>query len=154
MAYLDLAAWQALGDHQYRTVKLFETMLWGEDVNIEDYLVVAAPYGGPIALARDPTKVTAFRLAGPGASDQVTIYSASGRLLGHAHTETSRLVGIGWTSNEHLVVVHETGGVGMCVASALCERRREGRAHEGLLAPARALRARTSPPLHPRVRCC
>ena len=113
MAYLDLAAWQALGDHQYRTVKLYESMLWGEDVNIDDYLVVAAPFGGPIALARDPTKVTAFRLAGPGASDSITIYSAAGRLMGHAHTETSRLVGIGWTSTEHLVVVHESGSVGV-----------------------------------------
>ena len=82
-------------------------------MNIDDFLVVAAPYGGPIAFARDPTKVTAFRLDGPGASDQVTIYSAAGRLLGHANCESSRLVGIGWTSNEHLVTVHESGGVGM-----------------------------------------
>lgn len=82
-------------------------------MDIEDYLVVAAPYGGPIALARDPTKVTAFRLAGPGASDSITIYSAAGRLMGRADTEPSRLVGVGWASNETLIAVHESGAVGM-----------------------------------------
>ena len=29
----------------------------GEEVDLDDHLVVAAPCGGPIALARDPTKV-------------------------------------------------------------------------------------------------
>jgi vacuolar protein sorting-associated protein 16 len=82
-------------------------------VDIDDYMVVAAPFGGPVALARDPNKVTAFRLAGPGASDSITIYSAAGRLLGRADTDSSRLVGVGWASNESLVAVHENGAVGM-----------------------------------------
>lgn len=28
MSYLELAHWQSLGDHQYRTVRIYESMLW------------------------------------------------------------------------------------------------------------------------------
>lgn len=83
MSYLELASWRQLGDHSFRTVRVFESMLWcvplvaalrvatearrraprtdagcrGDDLDIGDHLVVAAPFGGPIAVARDPTKV-------------------------------------------------------------------------------------------------
>lgn len=81
---MDSASWLPLGNQTYRVADLYRSMMWGPDVDLGSLLVAVAPYGGPIALARDPTKVSALRLSGPGAAGTVTIYSASGRLVSAA----------------------------------------------------------------------
>ena len=111
MSYLDISTWTLLGDHQYRTVKVYDSMLWGDDMDLDDHLVVAAPFGGPIAVARDPTKVTAFRTGGADAADAVNIYSAAGKFQGRGVAEASRLIALCWTAAEHLVGVFENGAV-------------------------------------------
>ena len=109
------ASWLQVGDTQFRTVPLYESMVWAGDVDLDDYLCCGAPNGGPLALARDPTKVVAFRLTGPGAADAVSIYSPAGVLLGRAESSPGRLVGMRWTPCEKLMCVHETGVVDVCV---------------------------------------
>lgn len=76
-AYLDIASWQPLGDHQYRQVKVYDTMRWGDaedGVDLASCLVVAAPFGGPIAVTRDSSKMTSFRAG----AETITLYSSAG----------------------------------------------------------------------------
>jgi hypothetical protein len=73
----DRDSWQALGAHQYRTVRLYERMRWGEAFELEDYTVCGAPYGGPLALATDTRKLTTLR----GSSERISLYDAAGKLV-------------------------------------------------------------------------
>lgn len=67
----------------YRIKEVYE-MEWNKDtqypMNLSDYLVEAAPYGGPIAMMRHPRKTT--RMSGPDAGKPyIYVYSSSGRLI-------------------------------------------------------------------------
>lgn len=77
MASLDFASWSQLGNHSVRQVRLYEHMRW-DAPNLNASIVAAAPFGGPIAVTRDTTKLTALRSL---ADDEITIYSASGKLV-------------------------------------------------------------------------
>ena len=83
--------WQVLGNQTYRAVDLYRSMMWGPDLDLGSLLIAVAPYGGPIAVARDPSKVSALKLTGPGASDSVTIFSASGRYVRSNKVATVKL---------------------------------------------------------------
>ena len=75
---MEAANWQPLGDHQVRVIPVYETMRWDpEDVEFGDCVVAAAPFGGPVAVTRDTSKLTAMR----GGDDDISIYSASGKLV-------------------------------------------------------------------------
>jgi hypothetical protein len=64
----------------------------GPEVDLNSFIVAAAPYGGPIALTRDPTKFTALSSSGLGAADKISIYSSSGRLVGERAPPCSRCI--------------------------------------------------------------
>lgn len=83
-------------------------MLW--DVDISENIVVSAPYGGAIAVTRDPGKLVAYR--GPESrQSKVTIYSGCGN---HIHTipwDNGSIKGIGWSRFEQLLIVSSRGNV-------------------------------------------
>lgn len=54
-------------------------MEWPVDTELENMMVCAAPYGGPMAIVRDPKKVT--KITG-SVKPIVRIFTASGILLG------------------------------------------------------------------------
>jgi hypothetical protein len=118
-----------------------EDLLWENQLNLEDYKLYAAFYGGPIALLRDNKRIVRVT-SGPGASQKPFIYlfTPAGREIGsikvqdinayhfffsketHVRptTTTSRLllqwssgpiVEIGWSDVEELVVVQDDGHV-------------------------------------------
>lgn len=107
-AYLDIASWQPLGEHQYRQVRLYESMRWGDDLELEDMILCAAPLGGPIAVARDSRKMTMYRKGG----EHVAIYSAAGNLLAEVPCdEEGRLIQMAWSPRELLYCVYSNGAV-------------------------------------------
>jgi hypothetical protein len=75
--------WNALGEVQYRKWAVYEPMLWqGESIRLGESIVASAPYGGPLAITRDPR-----RLILPGEKDnsneapKIGIYSSAGQLI-------------------------------------------------------------------------
>ncbi len=73
----DFSSWQPLGAHYVRQLKVFERMRWGDDVDLGNSLTAAAPFGGPIAITRDTSKLMELRAVG----DDISIYSSSGQLV-------------------------------------------------------------------------
>mmetsp|Transcript_12464 Transcript_12464/g.35002 ORF Transcript_12464/g.35002 Transcript_12464/m.35002 type:complete len:872 (-) Transcript_12464:151-2766(-) len=104
--------WEACGDRFYSKHELYE-MHWSLDVNLAQNIVAAAPFGGPLAMVRDDSKIV---LLGPGQSMHpvVRIFTAAGHQIGAFIWDRGRIVAMGWSSEEELVVVERDGSVTMC----------------------------------------
>ena len=50
------ANWEKVGDKFYRKVQLY-TAVFDQDLELENYKVVGAPYGGAVGRLRSPTLV-------------------------------------------------------------------------------------------------
>jgi hypothetical protein len=128
MARLGWAVW---GEENVRQVELYSSMRWGElDGGLSSYLVAAAPFGGPIALTRDTSKI-GFRTMNSD-SDDITVYSSSGEYIKSIprFEDGGRLLHLGWSLRENLYCVYEGGQVKVCVrgGSDLCRQKKcEGR---------------------------
>uniref|UniRef100_A0A8P0NXL1 Vacuolar protein sorting-associated protein 16 homolog n=1 Tax=Canis lupus familiaris TaxID=9615 RepID=A0A8P0NXL1_CANLF len=101
------ANWNPLGDSAfYRKYELY-SMDWDLKEELRDCLVAAAPYGGPIALLRNPwrkEKATSIRPV-------LEIYSASGLPLASLLWKSGPVVSLGWSAEEELLCVQEDGVV-------------------------------------------
>uniref|UniRef100_A0A8C2VNB4 VPS16 core subunit of CORVET and HOPS complexes n=1 Tax=Chinchilla lanigera TaxID=34839 RepID=A0A8C2VNB4_CHILA len=101
------ANWNPLGDSAfYRKYELY-SMDWDLKEELRDCLVAAAPYGGPIALLRNPwrkEKATSVRPV-------LEIYSASGVSLASLLWKSGPVVSMGWSAEEELLCVQEDGAV-------------------------------------------
>nr|XP_029502014.1 vacuolar protein sorting-associated protein 16 homolog isoform X1 [Oncorhynchus nerka] len=84
MAFIT-ANWNPLGEAFYRKIELYE-MGWSLRDGLKECLVAAAPYGGPIALLRQPQRPSS------SARPQLEIYSSSGANMAsfpvHTHTHS------------------------------------------------------------------
>lgn len=97
--------WEQLNGKYYRNFEGY-SMLW--DVNIDDYVVTSAPFGGAIAICRDFSKLTTYK--GPESRQtNILLYSGSGTFIRKIPWDNGRIRGIGWSELEHLVVVSENG---------------------------------------------
>uniref|UniRef100_A0A8B9XJ95 Vacuolar protein sorting-associated protein 16 homolog n=1 Tax=Bos mutus grunniens TaxID=30521 RepID=A0A8B9XJ95_BOSMU len=101
------ANWNPLGDSAfYRKYELY-SMDWDLKEELRDCLVAAAPYGGPIALLRNP-----WRKEKPASARPVLeIYSASGMPLASLLWKSGPVVSLGWSAEEELLCVQEDGVV-------------------------------------------
>lgn len=90
-------------------------MCWSDVTDLEEFIVAAAPFAGPIAVTKNPSTMSVFRSSGAGAADTLTIFSGSGMMLGHAALERheGRLLGLHWNGAEQCVVIYEDGAVDM-----------------------------------------
>uniref|UniRef100_G1RCU1 Vacuolar protein sorting-associated protein 16 homolog n=1 Tax=Nomascus leucogenys TaxID=61853 RepID=G1RCU1_NOMLE len=73
----------------------------------QDCLVAAAPYGGPIALLRNPWRKEKAASVRP----VLDIYSASGMPLASLLWKSGPVVSLGWSAEEELLCVQEDGAV-------------------------------------------
>ncbi|KAI9797559.1 MAG: hypothetical protein M1825_005987, partial [Sarcosagium campestre] len=73
------ADWDRVGDRFYRKVQLY-TAIFDEDFELENYVLVGAPYGGAIALYRDEQKLHAYR-GSQAAKSSIDIFSCAGKLI-------------------------------------------------------------------------
>ncbi|EAW17428.1 tethering complex subunit VPS16 [Aspergillus fischeri NRRL 181] len=104
-----LANWERLGDSFYRKVSLYDA-IFNEDVDLDNYIVAGAPYGGAIALHRDESKPYMFRDAHTARSS-IDIYSCSGKHINRINWEHGTIRGLGWSEKEELLVITEDGTV-------------------------------------------
>jgi len=82
-------------------------MSW-KDVDLEKYVVAAAPYGGPIALIRDSKKIVYLK---EGNLPVMQIYTSSGKLIHKFEWREGKIAGMGWTLQTNLVCILEEGKV-------------------------------------------
>ncbi|GCB19159.1 probable vacuolar protein sorting-associated protein 16 homolog [Aspergillus awamori] len=104
-----LANWERLGDSFYRKVPIYDA-IFDDDVELENYIIAGAPYGGAIALHRDESKPYRFRDA-QTAKSSIDIYSCSGKHINRINWEYGTIRGLGWSDKEELLVITEDGTV-------------------------------------------
>ncbi len=75
MSYGD---WNVLGEVFYRKWHVYDTA-WGPDINLDEYLICGAPFGGPIAMIRDDRKLVA--LSGDNAKPKLRIFTTAGQKI-------------------------------------------------------------------------
>uniref|UniRef100_A0A4X2LWX5 Vacuolar protein sorting-associated protein 16 homolog n=1 Tax=Vombatus ursinus TaxID=29139 RepID=A0A4X2LWX5_VOMUR len=101
------ADWNPLGEAAfYRKFELY-SMDWDLKEPLRDCLVAAAPYGGPIALLRNPWK----KEKSPSIRPLLQIYSSSGVALASLLWKSGPVVLLGWSAEEELLCVQEDGSV-------------------------------------------
>ncbi|KAF7644451.1 hypothetical protein LDENG_00221780 [Lucifuga dentata] len=98
------ANWNPLGEAFYRKTELYD-MCWKLRDGLRDCLVAAAPYGGPIALLREPQRRS------PSSRPQLEIYSASGVGMANFPWKSGPVVQLGWTVCDELLCIQEDGSV-------------------------------------------
>ncbi|KAL4965505.1 tethering complex subunit VPS16 [Aspergillus stella-maris] len=103
-----LANWERLGTSFYRKVPVYYSV-FDDDVELENYIVAGAPYGGAIALYRDESKT--IRLGAQAGKSNIDIYSRSGKLINRLNWEHGMIRGLGWSDQEELLVITEDGTV-------------------------------------------
>ena len=117
-------SWRTLGSEsevKYRRHEVWP-MAWGVPSDDEGddsvtgplhtSVIVGAPFGGPIATMRDPSVVVGLR-GGDTVSATIELHSASGTHLRSipltAEWRAQRIVKMGWTMEERLVVIFASG---------------------------------------------
>lgn len=81
-------------------------MMWGS-FSIAKFIIACCPYGGPIALIRNDRKIIALQ------SQQIrpvlNLYTSAGKLIHQVQWDSTRVVTLGWTADERVVCVLESG---------------------------------------------
>ena len=99
--------WKQLYNRFYRKLEIYQ-MEW-RNMDLRKKIVCAAPFGGPIAVRRNPVGMSKIDLETQ--KPYLSIYNSAGGLLAHFEWTKGPIVGWGWTGQEQLVVVVEDGQV-------------------------------------------
>ena len=84
--------------------------------------VACARYGGPIAMVRDDRKLVVIQ--GATTKPVVRIFTAAGEALAAFMWDHSRIVGMGWSNQEDLLIIEDKGEVRMRLPPAHANRSR------------------------------
>ncbi|KAI1082357.1 vacuolar protein sorting-associated protein 16 [Whalleya microplaca] len=103
------AGWERVGDRFYRKTQLY-TAIFDQDLDLDNYIVAGAPYGGAVALHHDETKIVSFRPT-KTSKPSIDIYSCAGKLLKSIAWDKGSIKGLGWSEDEKLLVVSYDGTV-------------------------------------------
>lgn len=105
------ADWERVGDRWFRKTQQY-TQVFDAALDLDAYVVAAAPYAGALALWRDETKLLAALPPARAARPAIDVYSLAGKLLRSLPWEgRSPVRGLGWSDDEALVVVSADGSV-------------------------------------------
>lgn len=108
--------WQRLADHWYRKRDIY-TALWNDEPERLHVSVVAgAPFGGPVATVRDERQLQAVR---GSLRPELLTWTSAGRLIASVPWVHTGLLTMGWSSQETLICVFDTGVVR--TFSVMCE---------------------------------
>jgi len=101
--------WKLLADRNYRKMWLYD-LSW--DVDFTKQVIVGAPCGGALVATRDERKIVLLS-GSESLKPQTHIYTSSGVLIKSFTWEgqKGRLVRLGWTLEEKLVCIFESGAV-------------------------------------------
>ncbi|KAI9796104.1 MAG: hypothetical protein M1833_006526 [Piccolia ochrophora] len=103
------ADWDKVGDRFYRRVQLY-TAVFDQDLELDNYVVAGAPYGGALALYRNDEKLQTYR-SSQATKSSIDIYSCAGKLIRRINWDKGSIKGLGWSEDEKLLVVTEDGTV-------------------------------------------
>ncbi|KAJ0669793.1 putative transcription factor WD40-like family [Helianthus annuus] len=110
MAGVSIAAeWQLLGDKYYRKPEIYQ-LRW-KNIDLARNKVACAPFGGPIALIRDDSKIV--QLYAESALRKLRIFTSSGHQISETiwRNPGGRLIGLSWTDNQTLICITQDGTV-------------------------------------------
>uniref|UniRef100_A0A7N0UAE0 Protein VACUOLELESS1 n=1 Tax=Kalanchoe fedtschenkoi TaxID=63787 RepID=A0A7N0UAE0_KALFE len=110
MANVSVAAeWQMLSNRFYRKLDIYQ-LQW-DRIDLSRYKVACAPFGGPIAMIRDDSKIV--QLYAESALRKLRIFNSSGVLMAETVWKHpgGRLVGLSWTDDQTLVCVVQDGTI-------------------------------------------
>lgn len=103
------ADWNPLGrDIFYRKFELY-SMDWGEQLDLNNFIVAPAAYGGPIALIRDDKKIV--KVQGTMGKPFISIFSSAGRSISSIKCNNGKVMHLGWSNAEDLLIVLDDGTV-------------------------------------------
>ncbi|KAG0320863.1 hypothetical protein BGZ99_004280 [Dissophora globulifera] len=105
------ADWIMFDDNFYYRRQEIYTMLW-KRIDLFKYMTAVAPFGGPLALVRDDSKLFPLQRHQP-VKPSIYLYTSSGKLMETIQWDKGRIVGMGWTDTEQLLCVLEDGTVRM-----------------------------------------
>ncbi|OAD74766.1 hypothetical protein PHYBLDRAFT_124139 [Phycomyces blakesleeanus NRRL 1555(-)] len=100
--------WILLHDRFYRKQEIY-SLSW-KQTDLSKFMIASAQFGGPIAMIRDDKKVLLLQKQQP-IKPTIYIYSSAGILIEQILWDKGRIVSLGWTDQEQLVVVTEDGSV-------------------------------------------
>ncbi|KAJ6953935.1 protein VACUOLELESS1-like [Populus alba x Populus x berolinensis] len=103
------AEWQLLEDRYYRKPELYP-MRW-KHIDLSRNKVACAPFGGPIALIRDDSKIV--QLYAESALRKLRIFNSAGVLLSETVWKHpgGRLIGMSWTEDQTLICIVQDGTI-------------------------------------------
>ncbi|PPS07180.1 hypothetical protein GOBAR_AA13467 [Gossypium barbadense] len=110
MANVSVAAeWQLLYNRYYRKPELYP-LRW-KNIDLSRNKVACAPFGGPIAVIRDDSKIV--QLYSESALRKLRIFSSSGVLISDTVWKNpgGRLIGMSWTEDQTLICIVQDGTV-------------------------------------------
>ncbi|XP_075635085.1 protein VACUOLELESS1 [Castanea sativa] len=111
MANVSVAAeWQLLGDRYYRKPELYHPMQW-RHIDLSRNKVACAPFGGPVALIRDDSKIV--QLYSESALRKLRLFNSAGVSLSDVVWKNpgGRLIGLSWSDDHTLVCIVQDGTV-------------------------------------------
>ncbi|KAK9999284.1 hypothetical protein SO802_018887 [Lithocarpus litseifolius] len=111
MANVSVAAeWQLLGDRYYRKPELYHPMQW-RHIDLSRNKVACAPFGGPVALIRDDSKIV--QLYSESALRKLRLFNSAGVSLSDVVWKNTggRLIGLSWSDDHTLVCIVQDGTV-------------------------------------------
>ncbi|KAG9293340.1 hypothetical protein G9A89_007586 [Geosiphon pyriformis] len=100
--------WMQLQDRFYRKQEIY-TMLW-KHMDLSKFMIAGAPNGGPIAMIRDDKKVLVLQKQQP-VKPTIYLYTSAGKLMEQLQWDKGRIITMGWTETEQLIVVLEDGTI-------------------------------------------
>ncbi|KAK3322210.1 Vps16, N-terminal region-domain-containing protein [Apodospora peruviana] len=103
------AGWEQVGERFYRKIQLY-TQVFDQDLDLDNYIVAGAPYGGAIALYRDADKLVAFKPT-KAKKPSIDIYSCAGKHIRTIPWDKGPIKGLGWSEDEKLLVITVEGTV-------------------------------------------
>nr|CAD7429002.1 unnamed protein product [Timema monikensis] len=84
------------------------SMAWQNEINLDNVVLAAASYGGPIAVVRDRKRFIKVQTTG---KPVISIYTASGRQMSSIVWTGGQIIHLGWSSTEDLLCVQNDGCV-------------------------------------------
>lgn len=96
------ADWHNLGEVLYRKWHVYDMGWQDHTIQIENYLVCGAQFGGPLAMIS--------KIVTPEEKSKLRIFTSSGLRIAEVDWDSSRKVaGMGWSDLEQLVIVLDDG---------------------------------------------
>ncbi|XP_054746626.1 vacuolar protein sorting-associated protein 16 homolog isoform X2 [Anastrepha obliqua] len=95
--------WFVLRPDTYRKLDLF-TPDWPLDVDLEYMQLVGAPFGGPLAMMRDPKQIVPVK---GSVKPMIRIFDTAGLELGKIMWNHGKLINMGWSDTEELICVQD-----------------------------------------------